>query len=337
VQFSGARQQNNRKLHLRRGGALYFAADHRVRHQVRQWFGIANHHDRGFFVRRQLAISSELFMFRSTHLYRKRAIGFLRAAAALLMLAVPAAAQLGLGLTPMRVELRMKPGGAYTGALRMINEGAEVRVRTSLLDFRVDSEQTPQFEENLPGEAAYSCRRWLTVNPMETELRDKTDMPVRYTIRVPADAQPRSYYCAVGITSLPPAPGAQGFGLQAAVRVVAAFYVIVGNPAVEGRLSDIAIEQAPGSKDLRAVVVLENSGHMYFRAIGSLTVFGTGGQILETYEVTPLPILPERKQRLLFPLKIAEGQPCTVQVRVDLGTGEVQEGRVTVQGDRARN
>jgi hypothetical protein len=237
----------------------------------------------------------------------------------------------------MRVELRMTPGGSQTGALRMVNEGGNVRVRTSLLDFHLDSEQTPQFEENLPEEAAYSCRRWLTVNPMETELQDRKEVLVRYTIRVPAEAEPRSYYCAVGFTSLVPAGGAGGVGLQAAVRVVAAFYVIVGNPPVEARLSDLTIEQAPRSKDLRAVVVLENTGHMYFRPTGSLVVLSPGGKVLETYEVTPLPILPERKQRLLFPLKISQGEPCTVRVRVDLGTGEVQEGSITVQGDRARH
>jgi hypothetical protein len=276
-------------------------------------------------------------MFGSNYVHDKRAVVFLQAAAALFMAALPAAAQVGLGLSPMRVEVRMTPGGSYSGGLRMANEGGTIRVRTSLLDFHLDSEQTPQFEDNLPEEAAYSCRRWLTVNPMETELRDKTEALVRYTIHVPAEAQPRSYYCAAGFTSLPPATEARGVGLQTAVRVVAAFYVIVGNPTIEAQLSDITVEQAPGSKALRAVVVLENSGHMYFRPTGSLVVFGSGSQILETYDVTPLPILPERKQRLLFPLKIAPGEACTVRVRVDLGTGEVQEGSVTVQGNRARN
>jgi hypothetical protein len=284
-----------------------------------------------------LAIPSEFFMQHSNHVHHKRAISSILAAAALLVSALPAPGQVGLGLSPMRVEVRMTPGGSYTGALRMANEGGNVRVRTSLLDFHLDTEQTPQFEENLPEEAAYSCRRWLTVNPMETELHDKAESLMRYTIRVPADAQPRSYYCAAGFTSLPPVAEGQGVGLQAAVRVVAAFYVVVGNPPIEARLSDITVEQAPRSKDLRAVVVLENSGHMYFRPTGSLVVFGPGGQVLETYDVNPLPILPERKQRLLFPLKIAQGQPCTVRVRVDLGTGEVQEGSVAVQGRHAQN
>jgi hypothetical protein len=120
--------------------------------------------------------------------------------------------------------------------------------------------------------------------------------------------------------------------MQTAVRVVAAFYVVVGTPAVEGQLSEILMERVPGSKELRAVVVVENSGKMYFRPTGAVTVLDSGGQVLETHELVPVPILPERRQRLLFPLKIAEGQPCTIKVRVDFGTGEIQEGTVAVQG-----
>jgi hypothetical protein len=233
----------------------------------------------------------------------------------------------------MRVELRLAPGAVHSGTLRLVNEGPQVRVRSTLLDFHLDGEQTPQFGPMFAGEAAYSCRGWLTVNPMELELRGSSSIPVRYTLRVPADAQPRSYYCAAGFTSMPPASEAKGFGVRTAVRVVGAFYVVVGNPPIEGRLSEIAIERAPRSKDLRAVVVLENSGRMVYRPAGSVEILDPGGKAIESYDFTPLPILPERKQRLLFPLKqVAEGQPCTIRVRVDIGTGEIQEGTALIQG-----
>ena len=96
----------------------------------------------------------------------------------------------------------------------------------------MDAEQTPQFEPEFLDEAAWSCRRWLTVNPMETDLAVAGEALVRYTLRVPSDALPRSYHCAAGFTSTPPADNPTGMGLQTAVRVVAAFYVIVGNPAI---------------------------------------------------------------------------------------------------------
>jgi hypothetical protein len=165
-----------------------------------------------------------------------------------------------------------------------VNEGELIRVRTSVLDFHLDNEQNPQFEPSLTQEADYTCRNWLTVNPMEAELNAKGEIPVRYTLRVPADAQPRSYYCAAGFTSQPTAADAtSGMGIRTAVRVVTAFYVVVGNPVAEGHLSAISLEQVPGSKDLRAVVVLENTGKMFYRPAGTLAVLDPGGAAIESF------------------------------------------------------
>jgi hypothetical protein len=277
-------------------------------------------------------------MYTRSDLHR---IGQLRSwlpVAAGLLLGCPSlSAQVGLGLSPMRMELRLSPGGSYSGTLRLDNQGDRLRVRTSVLDFHLDAEQNPQFEPGLTEEAAYSCRNWLTVNPMEAELDVKGGIAVRYTLRVPADAQPQSYNCAAGFTSLPTASEVTRFGIRTAVRVVTAFYVIIGNPAVEGRLSEIAMEHIPGSKDLRAVIVLENTGKMFYRPTGTLAVLDPAGAIIESYDLAPLPVLPERKQRFLFPLKkVSAGQPCALRVRLDLGTGEIQEGTAVIPAARVR-
>ncbi len=275
-------------------------------------------------------------MFRTAHLYDRRAIGRLLAISSGLVFALqPLAAQVGLGLSPMRSEIRIRPGAAYTGTMRLVSEGGAIRARASLLDFHLDSEQMPQFQERFPEESAYSCRQWLTLNPMETDIAAGGEMVVRYTIRVPPDAQPRSYYCAAGFTTMPALGAARGIGLQTAVRVIATFYVIVGSPAIEGRLSDITVEREAASKNPRAVVVLENSGEMFFRPAGTVAVLDPEGRVLENYEIMPVPILPERKQRLLFPLKIDEGKPCSLRVRVEMGTGEIQEGTLVVPAGNA--
>jgi hypothetical protein len=254
----------------------------------------------------------------------------------LLLSGLPLAADVGLGLSPMRVELALAPGASYSGTLRLVNERDPVRVRASVLDFYLDSEQTPQFEADLPEEAPYSCRSWLVVNPMEGELNLKGELPVRFTIRVPANAQPRSYYCAAGFTSLPPASEIKGFGLQSAIRIVAAFYVVIGNPPVEGALDGIALERSPGGKELRAVVVMANSGKMYYRPAGTLVVLDPAGDVIEEHDIKSFPVLPERKQRFLVPLEhVSDGQEVTLRVRLDLGDGEVQEGIAKVQAAAA--
>src|SRR5215467_11608267 len=83
----------------------------------------------------------------------------------------PAHAQLGLGLVPMRTELSLKPGQPYSGSLKLSSQSGEaVRIRGEVLDFDVDENTAPQFERELPREAAVSCRKWLSLNPTEMEI-----------------------------------------------------------------------------------------------------------------------------------------------------------------------
>ena len=181
----------------------------------------------------------------------------------ILISATPARAQLGLGLVPMRVELRLAPGQQYSGSLKLSNEsGGKTRIRSEILDFYIDETDTPQFERDIPREAPFSCKKWLSLNPMEMEIEKGGFVSVRYTLRLPAELAEGSYNCAAGFTTLPPAEQAGGIGMRVAVRAVAAVYVQVGSPSVRGLLKRINLESTPPAKDSKeetwqAVVVLE--------------------------------------------------------------------------------
>jgi hypothetical protein len=240
-----------------------------------------------------------------------------------------ARAQVGLGLAPMRVELRMASGAQRSGSVSVSNDSpGPIRVRAQLLDFFIDSDGTPQFAPVWPAEAGGSCRGWLTLNPMETELKPGEQAQVRYTLRMPAGEQPGSYHCAAGFTTLPTADAAQATGLRMAVRVVAAFYAIEGSPAVEGSVKEMRLEEThegdrPG---WRGVVTIENRGSMYFRAAGELSVLHPDGQVVESAPFIGIPILPKREQRFLFRFQtpLAPG-PYLLRSRVDIGANEIQE------------
>jgi hypothetical protein len=248
-----------------------------------------------------------------------------------------AQAQLGLGLAPMKVELKMAPGQVYSNTLKLSSgAGDKLRVRGERLDFQVDDKATPQFERNLPQEASFSCKPWLSLNPTEIELEKDGFLMVRYSLRVPADVAEGSYACAAGFTTLPSADAMQdGMGMRMAVRIVATYYVQVGSPAIDGALKEIKLEPVLGATDsesgLQAVVVLENRGKMYFRPTGKLEVLDAEGSAVETADFASLPVLRERQQRFLFPLKtrLAPGQ-YKLRAQVDLGTKEVQQGTVDV-------
>ncbi len=262
-------------------------------------------------------------------------------------------AQTGLGMVPMRQELKIAAGQQVSGALKLSSEsGVSTRIRAEVDDFFVDETDTPQFERSIPHETATSCKNWLTLNPMEIELDKGGSLLVRYTIHVPADTAEGSYNCAAGFTTLPPADqaAAQGMGMHMQVRIVSAFYVQVGNPSVVGSLKAITLEAIPPPPppaegapatdatarkgSWQAVVVFENTGKMFFRPSGTLEVLDAGGKTVETDEVPSMAVLRERIQRVIFPLKTnLEPGHYKLRVNVDIGTGEIQAGTVDVAVD----
>lgn len=259
--------------------------------------------------------------------------------AAVVFALIPAAAgQTGLGLSPMRVEMESRPGAVHSGALDLTTDApSAVRFRGELLDFHVDDTMTPQFSRNMPGEAAYSCRGWLTVNPMESEVGPGQHVIARYTIRVPQDAAPRSYYCAVGFTALPPAGQLLQSGMRTTVRVVAVFYVVVGDPPVQGGLEELGLERVPGSNPAqwRAVLTIRNEGDRHFRPQGRLQVLGCSGDVIEEISLPSFPALPRRSQRYWMPLQTETRERiCSLRASVELGGHEVLETQARVALER---
>ena len=241
-------------------------------------------------------------------------------------------AQMGLGLNPMLLPLDLSPGEARTSTLTLGNDDkTATRYHAELLDFSVDREATPQFERDFPGESQFSCKQWLTLNPMDGELQPRGHASVRYSVRVPAGVPARTYHCAVGFTSMPDPRNLQQsgqVGIQAAVRVVATFYVTVGKPTPAGQIQDITLEKIGGDQTAgyRALFVIANEGLTNLRGIGKVDVLAEDGKVLETLDFPSQVVLPQRNQRLPVVLrhKLTDGR-YTIRVRANIGTGELQE------------
>lgn len=150
---------------------------------------------------------------------------------------------------------------------------------------------------------------------------------------MPPAATARSYHCAIGFTTLPTAEEGKAIGLRTAVRIVAAIYVVVGQPALEGTVKDLRLEYVADATtpSWRAVVTLNNAGLMHFRPVGDLEVLNADGAVVETAHFTPMPVLPKRDQNFVFRLKLADGPgKYTLRARVDLGGNEIQEATALV-------
>jgi hypothetical protein len=123
-------------------------------------------------------------------------------------------------------------------------------------------------------------------------------------------------------------------GMFIAVRAVAAFYVVVGNPSSEPSFKDLSLRTASdGARE--AVAWFENQGLRHYRIQGFVEVLDERGQIVERVEYPSVPVLPKRVQTLPLRLK-ASLPPGAYQVRsqADVGLPEILEAttRVVVEG-----
>jgi hypothetical protein len=271
-------------------------------------------------------------MSHNNQLLCKRALEAI-VAIAILASAWPAVAQVDVGLSPMKVEFPGAVGKSYSGSLTLSNAGStKARIRVEMVDFYVDENTTPQFVANVPSEAEYSCRSWLSANPMELDVEPKSQVPVRYTVRVPASASERGYHCALGFRTVPQADELSGTAIRTAVRLITVFYATVGKPVVNGVIKDLKLELVTGAPEpvWRAVVIMQNSGKMLYRPVGELSLVDSAGKVLETQKVPSFPVLPERVQRYILPLKsnLPPG-PYTLKASIEVA-GEIQEASVAV-------
>ena len=239
-------------------------------------------------------------------------------------------AHFGLALSPMRTELNLPAGAQRNGSLALANDDLQTNhFRVDIFDLSIDREAVPQFEKNIPEEKRFSCKDWVTVNPMEGDVPSKGQMMVRYTFRVPPNAPTLTYHCALGFTAITdPKKQESMMGIQSLLCLASTFYITVGNPVPTGEVRKIDIEKfnAKDTAGYRAIISVENSGLTNLRGAGKVDVVDEGGEVVQASDFPPVVILPSRTQRLPVVLnkKLADGN-YTLRARVNLGNGEIQE------------
>ena len=244
---------------------------------------------------------------------------------------IPARAELGLALAPMRVEIQISAGGQYTDSLRLTNDSpARSRVRGELLDWYLDDTMTPQFSDRYAQEKPFSCRDWLEINPREMDLVENGTFRVRYTVRVPAGTPVGEYHCGAGFVTLPAIdPAEPPMGMHIAVRAVAAIYVRVGNPASQPVMKDLALRSGEGG--YAAVALFENQGLRHYRIQGFIEVQDSSGRVVERENYPQVPVLPKRVQA--FPIQLKTALPpgtYLVRSQADVGLPETLEASIRV-------
>ena len=253
----------------------------------------------------------------------------------LLVGVVPAAAQISVEVSPLRVELQAGPGSTSTQAVTLNNGGTEpVRIRARVTDWDLSRDGAPQFEgakENGP----FSATAWVRVAPPEQVIDPGKEGTVRFTLTVPADAMPSGYRTGILFEFLPASADliARKREVQFRSRVATLIYVNVGEPPASVELNDLRTRSSP--QQTQIVAVLANTGKRNVRTRGTMTVFAADGTQVAQVPVPDVPVLPESEREVaIVAFEAAKPLPpgdYRVEVRFDVGMAALIVGETTLK------
>lgn len=264
---------------------------------------------------------------------RLHAVGALIAAIAL---AVPAAAQTSVEVTPLRLELKAAPGGSTTQSITVSNTGKDaVRVRATISDWHLSRDGSPQFVEAT--DPKYSASGWMRVAPPEIVIDAGKESGVRFTLTVPAGVTPAGYRTSVlfefSPVSASPLPKPREVAFRS--RIATLIYANVGEPPAAVELTDLRTRALP-SQPTQIIAVLKNSGQRTVRTRGTLTLYDKTNAVIGQTTVPDVPLLPEAEREVAIPA-FNPDKPAPppgeyrVEIKIDVGLPALIVGETTLK------
>ncbi|MGC9056904.1 MAG: hypothetical protein ACP5J6_08605 [Candidatus Saccharicenans sp.] len=231
-------------------------------------------------------------------------------------------AQIFFGLTPIRVDLKLKPGSQTTDIFYVRNNSVKpVRIKVYAENWFLKDDGTPVFIGGQ--ETTFSCQKWIKVNPFDFRLQPGEMKSVRFTVSVPEDTEAGGYHAAVSFENVPEVQPGEKIGQVAFTgKIASAIYVVVGKVEPEGRLEDLVFQHSGDSQLIK--LRLSNSGRTHFRLKGEIIIRTLEGKKISTLEIPDEPVLPAMERWVTLPLK-AKLFPGNyrVEVKMDIGREEL--------------
>ncbi len=228
---------------------------------------------------------------------RTQAIGTLLVA--LLGFVGPTLAQTAVAIDPPAVIFTAKPGEEKTASILVANPGNEAaRVRVSLGDWMYQPDGQPVYLD--PGALPESASPWITFSPSEFVLAGHEKKIVRYTIKVPDDAESGTHWSVLFLQGEDPnaLPGANIATFK--LRVAHTVYVNVPPVAWDGRILGIAaVPPEEPDQPIAIGIQYANTGNGAYAVTGRLEVRDAQGNVVGKTEIDRTVVLPGATRVLL--------------------------------------
>ncbi|MCX6565630.1 MAG: hypothetical protein NTW38_04290 [Candidatus Aminicenantes bacterium] len=247
--------------------------------------------------------------------------------------ATPARGQIYFGISPIRAEHKIRPGGSLTDVFMIRNnDTGPIRIKVYCENWTISEDGTASFIGATP--TTYSSKDWIIVNPQDFRMAPGETKSVRYTVTVPPDTAPGGYHAAISFETVPDAAGAQaGNRMLFSGKIAAAVYVLTGDPAVEGDLLDLTLGTKNDTPAL--VLALSNTGHTHFRTKGVIRIFSAAGDKIFDFDIPDDIVLPESRKNVSCPLpRPLEPGTYRAVCELDIGRVEIIEMEKTIEVEK---
>jgi P pilus assembly chaperone PapD len=230
---------------------------------------------------------------------KKRFAALSISAALWLIAAMPAAAQVSIMVSPIRVDHFLQPGTSETNVIEVRNQGSEpTRISVHAEDWTMDRKGDVSFSR--AGGDPRSLANWLQLNPVDFRLDPGQARQIRYSLTVPAEAKDGGYRAAIAMEGLPmPNEASAKRKMTLRGRIVVMTYATVGSPEIKAQFQDFQV--AAGLRGISFKLTLANEGDVHFRLNRSwITVRNSRGEEVQRVEVPDIPVLPGATRELEF-------------------------------------
>lgn len=258
-----------------------------------------------------------------------RGIGVLLLIPALCLLSFGSAEAAVVRIDKAKIRLTIAGGQAASGEIKVDNPSEEpLVVKAYLEDWKYLPSADGSKEFSPAGTSELSCAPWVSFAPSGFTIPPFGQQVVRYTVKVPPDAQGGHFAVLFFETNFEQQQGKESVGLMVQVRLGALFYVDVKDTVRRsGRLENFSVSQEPDTGYLVVSGDFNNTGNTDITCGGSFHLMDGQGMVFARGDFNNVYTFPGDKGRLAATWKepLAKGKYDLV-LTLDLGKSLEEAG-----------
>lgn len=198
---------------------------------------------------------------------------------ALLFAVRPVFAQMegqGLTISPPILEINLEPGNVYNQIIKVTNPTKNlVEVYPVVMNFTAKDETgSPGFSPASDESQTYAMAKWITFSQNKLALTSQQVVEFKYTIKVPADAEPGGHYGVVFFASQP--PKLTGDISQVAIASQVGSLVlgrVAGEISEQGAVEAFSVAKKFYFKPpVDLIARIKNNGNVHFKPTGDISI-----------------------------------------------------------------